>query len=143
MYHSEKVITNFTLKVNEKTKFKISGISSEQVETGALLNTINEERRAFFAYSAGIAYVVTVLLIPISSFLFILNLAIIGPNIGSGLCMLFVVSIFIGQSLEKKARQCNFISEPVVFTKKDILYSVFKASLLVTTIMAFLLWTIS
>lgn len=136
-YHSEKSTTNITLKINQRTGLRVSGVTSQQVEKGALLATTNLERRAFFTYSSLVMAVATAFLVPISAFLMVLYLSILGPNMGVVLCMPFWVTIFIERCLDRKVLQCNPDKELVVFSQKELLFCFLKAGLLSTVLMGF------
>lgn len=142
-YHSEKIITNITLKANKKTGLRIAGITPQQVENGALITASNLERKAFFAYSAMVIAVFTAFLVPISTLFMGVYLFTLGLNLGVVLCMPFWITVFITGRLDRKVFQCNPAMELVVFSRRDLLVCVLKAGLLGTVLVGSIMWIIS
>lgn len=136
-YHSEKIITNITLRVNKKTGLRVEGITPQQVENGALSTATNLERRAFFIYSSMVIAVSTAFLVPISTFFMVLYLSTLGPNLGVVLCMPFWITMLMTWHLDRKVLECNPAMELVVFSKKDLFVCVLKAGLFGTVLMGF------
>lgn len=98
MYHSNRFITYITLMANGMG-LKRLGITTKEVQMGALREASNEERKHFFAYGSLVAAICTAILAPLSGVFLIIYLSIFGPNMGSAFCMPFWITVFISPQL--------------------------------------------
>jgi hypothetical protein len=142
-YHSEKITTNFTLKINRWGKLGRIGVTPEEVENGALATATNREREAFFAYAAMVVSAGTAIIAPLSGGLMCLYMFTLGFNLGLVLCMPFLVTTFIASRLDKKVKQCRVEATPVIFARRDLFISFMKAGFLGVFLVSTMLWLAS
>lgn len=142
-YHSEKIVRTIVLAANKRGILQLVGVTSQQIEDGALTSATNWERKHYFTYAMVImSWMVTILGIP-SGLLILAYMSILGNNLGLVLCMPFWIPYFITNSLERKVKQCDRAKKPLVFSSKDLRICLLKAGMLGFAIMGTIVWIIS